>query len=179
MSGGADDDEGIAADWVQGEQDALERAYRRWSGLVHGLSRRAVGPDDADDVTQAVFVSAWRGRATYDPQAGPLGAWLVGITRRRIADHLRTRRRHPVAEMSPDEGADSAGWSQADSADLLTIYEELERIGDPQRRIILLAYVGDLTQREIAERLDLPLGTVKTHTNRTLARLRTLLGGEG
>ncbi|ANS79141.1 RNA polymerase ECF-subfamily sigma factor [Serinicoccus hydrothermalis] len=179
MSAGAGDDDGIVAGWVRGEQDALERAYRRWSGLVHGLSRRAVGPDDADDVTQAVFVSAWRGRTTFDPQAGSLGAWLVGITRRRIADHLRVRRRQPVPTGLPHDGADGAGWSQADTADLLTIYEELERIGDPQRRIILLAYVEDLTQREIAERLELPLGTVKTHTNRTLARLRTLLGGAG
>lgn len=177
MTGAGDDDDDIATAWVRGERDALERAYRRWSGLVHGLARRAVGPDGADDVTQVVFVSAWRGRDTYDPSAGPLGAWLVGITRRRIVDELRSRQRQvPVADAAP-EVSDAQAWTAADSTDLLTIYEELERIGDPQRRIILLAYVEDLTQREIAERLDLPLGTVKTHTNRTLARLRTLLGG--
>ncbi|WP_298748666.1 sigma-70 family RNA polymerase sigma factor [uncultured Serinicoccus sp.] len=173
------DDDAIAVAWENAEPDALERAYRRWGGLVHGLARRAVGPDDADDVTQAVFVSAWRGRATYDRASAPLGAWLVGITRRRIADQLRTRQRQvPVAVAREQQDVpDGGAWTAADSTDLLTIYEELERIGDPQRRIILLAYVEDLTQREIAERLDLPLGTVKTHTNRTLARLRTLLGG--
>ncbi|WP_151523858.1 RNA polymerase sigma factor [Serinicoccus kebangsaanensis] len=171
------DDHAIALAWVDGEHDVLEQVYRRWAGLVHGLARRAVGPDEADDVTQAVFVSAWKGRTTYDPELGPLGAWLVGITRRTIADHLRVRQRQTApATLAAQTRVDDA-WSQADSADLLTIYEELERIGDPQRRIILLAYVEDLTQREIAERLDLPLGTVKTHTNRTLARLRTLLGG--
>lgn len=171
-------DRDIAADWVAGRADALERAYRRWGGLVHGLARKAVGVDDADDVTQQVFVSAWRGRETYDPGAGPLGAWLVGITRRRIADLLRTRHRH--VEIATDQASlpeRDGVLPGMDSDDLLAIYEELERIGDPQRRIILLAYVHDLTQREIAERLDLPLGTVKTHTNRTLARLRTLLGG--
>lgn len=177
MSVEAADDDAIAVAWENSEADALERAYRRWGGLVHGLARRAVGPDDADDVTQTVFVSAWRGRETYDRGSAPLGAWLVGITRRRIADHLRARQRQaPVAQEQPDV-ADGGAWTAADSTDLLTVYEELERIGDPQRRIILLAYVEDLTQREIAERLDLPLGTVKTHTNRTLARLRTLLGG--
>lgn len=173
-------DREIATAWVEGDEDALERAYRRWGGLVHGLARKAVGADDADDVTQQVFVSAWRGRATYDPDAGPLGAWLVGITRRRVADLLRSR--HRLVEVATDSHALAeadlpSGLSREDGDDVLTIFEELERIGDPQRRIILLAYVDDLTQREIAARLDLPLGTVKTHTNRTLARLRTLLGG--
>lgn len=176
--GRADADRAVSLAFAAGEESALEQAYRRWGSLVHGLATRAVGPDDAPDVTQQVFVSAWRGRDSYNPDTAPLGAWLVGITRRRIADALRARHRHAEVATESTDRPDESAWSAQDSADLLAIYEELERIGDPPRQILLLAYVGGLTQREIAERLRMPLGTVKTHTTRTLHRLRRTLGGE-
>ena len=158
-------DDRIVAAWVRGERHALEHAYRRWGGLIYGLTRRAVGPDAAEDVTQQVFLSAWRGRHTYAADQGPLGAWLVGITRRRIADHLRARPRQVEAAADPHLMASSTDpvWDEVDRDDLLAIYEELERIGDPQRRIVLMAHIDGLTHREIAEALEMPLGTVKSH----------------
>lgn len=176
--GGQEADRAVSLAFAAGQDSALEQAYRRWGALVHGLATRAVGPDDAPDVTQQVFVAAWRGRDTYNPGIAPLGAWLVGITRRRIADVLRARHRTVEVPTAYPDRPDGSAWTAQDSADLLTIYEELERIGDPQREILLLAYVHGLTQREISERLRLPLGTVKTHTTRTLHRLRRTLGGE-
>ncbi len=172
-------EEDLASAWADGDEGVVQRAYERWGGLVHGLARRAVGSADADDVTQQVFLAAWRRRETYRPEDAPLGAWLVGITRRQVAEHLRSRHRAAEVPTAAEElpGAPTDGWSAEDAHDLLAIYEELERIGEPQRQIVLLAYVHDRTQREIAEELDLPLGTVKTHTTRTMARLRTLLGG--
>lgn len=172
-------DDAIAVAWAAGDEDALECAFRRWGALVHGLARRAVGPDAADDVTQQVFVSAWRGRDTYSRERGPLGAWLVGITRRRVADHLRARPHRVEVPADPQtlaEHGDQA-WEDEGRDDLLAVYEELERIGDPQRRIVLLAYVHGLTHPEIAELMDLPLGTVKSHVTRTVSRLRTRIGG--
>lgn len=169
-------DAAIGAAWTSGDEAALALAYDRWGPLVHGLARKAVGPLDAEDVTQQVFLSAWRARTSYNPEHGPLGAWLVGITRRAVADTLRVRQRSAQVPVGDEPEAEQR-WEDTDRDDLLTVYEELERIGDPQRQILLLAYVHDRTQKEIAELLDLPLGTVKTHTTRTLARLRTLLGG--
>lgn len=170
-------DAAIAQAWGSGADDALERAYRRWGPLVHGLAVRAVGPTEAEDVTQQVFLAAWRRRETYDASQGPLGAWLVGITRRAVADALRQRHRSSEVPSAMGEGTPEEVFHDVDRDDLLAVYEELERIGDPPRTIVLLAYVHDKTQKEIAELLDLPLGTVKTHTTRTLARLRTLMGG--
>ena len=177
--GGPEGEHALAVAWADGDATVFEHAYQRWGGLVHGLARRAVGSHDADDVTQQVFLSAWRRRETYRPEQGPLGAWLVGITRRQVAEHLRTRHRAFEVPTTTEDLVPAAGesWSADDAHDLLAIYEELERVGEPQRSIVLMAYVQDKSQREIADELDLPLGTVKTHTTRTMARLRARLGG--
>lgn len=177
MSDAHSTDAAIATAWCNGAEDALEQAYTRWSPLVHGLARKAVGHLDAEDITQQVFLSAWRGRDTFDPAQGPLGAWLVGITRRAVADVLRQRHRTTEVPSLVEEDVTDERSAHLDRDELLAVYEELERIGDPPRQILLLAYVHDKTQKEIAELLQLPLGTVKTHTTRTLARLRTLMGG--
>ncbi|MCE0488397.1 RNA polymerase sigma factor [Ornithinimicrobium sediminis] len=178
----ADQDRAVARAFAQGQSEALADAYRRWGGLVHGLAAKAVGRTDADDITQQVFVSAWQSRATYAPERSPLGAWLVGITRHRIADHLGTR--HHGSEVLTDpsgllgsmEHEHAPAHLSPERMDaLLTLYEELERIGDPQRHIVLLAFFHDLTHQQIAERLELPLGTVKSHIARTLRRLRDRL----
>ena len=81
------DDSELAASFVAGDERALEEGYSRWSSLVFTMARRATGNEsDAADITQAVFVSAWRGRGGFDLDKGSLPGWLVTITRRRIYD---------------------------------------------------------------------------------------------
>ena len=84
----------VASGFRAGNQDSLAEVYRRWSRLVHATAIRATGnAEDAADITQTVFVDAWRGRETYRPEAGTLPGWLMTITRRRIADHWESRTR--------------------------------------------------------------------------------------
>ena len=85
-------EESLAEQLVAGSLEALSDAYRLWSPLVHSIALRSLGdPHDAEDVTQQVFVSAWNGRHTLRPEQGSLAAWLVGITKHRVAD-VRTQR---------------------------------------------------------------------------------------
>jgi RNA polymerase sigma factor (sigma-70 family) len=180
------DDQEVARLFTAGEEGALALAYQRWAGQVQGMAVRAFGPGpDAEDVTQQVFVSAWTGRAGYRPESGPLPAWLVGITRHKIADTWARRdrqRRETEAAMSQAQalpgGPVTAGVDTA-VADRVLLLDELDLLGQPQRGIIELAFFEDLTHAQIAARTGLPLGTVKSHIRRTLERLRSRLEVDG
>jgi RNA polymerase sigma-70 factor (ECF subfamily) len=177
------DDAEVARRFAAGDERALALAYERWGGLVHGLAVRALGSTvDAEDVTQQVFVSAWTGRSGYRPENGALPAWLVGITRHRIADAFARRRREErerlAAAATPEADRASTRFDTG-SDDRVVLLDELARIGEPQRGIMELAFFHDLTHEQIAARTGLPLGTVKSHIRRTLVRLRTRLEVNG
>ena len=130
----------------------------------------------AEDVTQQVFVKAWRRSTAYDPARAPLGAWLVGITRNCIADALAERSRQaPPADPTVVEESAVTPEPTFDLAERALVRGELDRLEDEPRRVMRLAFYDDLSHREIAERLGMPLGTVKSHIHRSLARLRTRL----
>jgi RNA polymerase sigma-70 factor (ECF subfamily) len=176
-----DADDVVARLFRTGDDDALAEAYRRWGSLVHTIALRSTGnAEDAADITQAVFVSAWRGRTGFDPARGSLPGWLVTITRRRIADHWEERSRDSRRVEALAEATDEAVAPASDGVvDRVLLADELERLGEPQRRILELAFFQDLTHVQIASLLDLPLGTVKSHIKRSLDRLRTRLEVDG
>ncbi|MGW7684040.1 RNA polymerase sigma factor [Kribbella sp. NPDC054772] len=169
----------IAKGLAAGREDSLADAYRRWAGLVFTLALKALGDrDDAEDVTQQVFVSAWRGRHSFDPDHGQLGAWLTGITKHRIADRLATRHRdHRNAAAAADLLDAEAAPEQVDqhTVDRVLLADEIARLDDPRRTILRLAFYEDQTYPAIAEQLALPLGTVKSHVRRGLLHLRDRL----
>lgn len=169
----------ITAAFARGDDGSLHEVYNRWSSLIYTVARRSVGTgDDAADVTQAVFVAAWQGRQGFDPDAGSLPGWLLGITRRKVADHFRSRGRlpEPNAEVPEYAVADPAVESVIDR---VLLADEIARLGDPQKRILELCFFQDMTHAQVASLLDLPLGTVKSHVRRSLGRLRERLEVDG
>ena len=180
------DDQEVGRLFAAGQESALSLAYERWAGQVHGMAVRAFGAGpDAEDVTQQVFVAAWTGRAGYRPDAGPLPAWLVGITRHKIADAWARRDRQrreteaAVSQAQAQPGGPVTAGVDAAVTDRVLLLDELDQLGQPQRGIIELAFFEDLTHAQIAARTGLPLGTVKSHIRRTLERLRTRLEVDG
>ncbi len=148
--------------------------FTRWAPLVNTVARRAVGNSEvAQEITQQVFVSAWRSRASFSPDAGSLPGWLLTITRRRIADHwAEVNRRSTVSAEDSDHPEQSVGPQTDDVINRVVLADEITRLGEPPGEIMRLAFYEDLTHAEIAERLNLPLGTVKSHIRRSLHRLR-------
>ena len=184
--GAGPDDREVGRRFAAGDEQALAWAYERWAAQLHGLAVRALGAGpDAEDVVQQTFVSAWTGRSGYRLDAGPLPGWLVGVCRHKIADAWARRerlRRDAEAALRSDR-MQSPGSAQppvdALVADRLLLLGQLERLGQPQRGIIELAFFDDLTHAQIAERTGLPLGTVKSHIRRTLMTLRDSLEANG
>ena len=180
---GADDAFVIDIDQVDaafrsGSEQGLASAYEAHGGLVHTLCARA-HPAQAADLTQEVFLSAWRARDRFDPGRGPLAAWLVGIAKNKIVDAYRKDGRQ-VPAARDDDG--SRVTRLADDrqpldhlADRLLVTEALATLPERPREIVRLAFFEDLTHEQIAEHTSVPLGTVKSDIRRGLARLRRYL----
>ena len=169
----------LGARLAAGEEGAINECYSALGPMALGYLRRFVSRDEAEDVLQRVFYEVWKNRDRYDP-ARSLEAWVLAIARKRAIDQLR--RRHaivvPIEELRDIAGDDGRELAER-YARASEVRSALERLSAEQREVLTLAYFGDLTQVEIAERLGVPLGTVKARAFRGLRRLADILDAAG
>jgi RNA polymerase sigma-70 factor (ECF subfamily) len=163
-----------------GDALAWEALVRRYQGRVLGLAGHyARDPEEARDWAQDAFVRVYRKLATYDGDDDQLLPWLLSVTRNVCIDRLRRRRARPPAHDVPaeeaslaDDGLDPLASSERASRERL-LRRAIDRLGDVHREMILLKDIQGLKLEEIAGMLGLPLGTVKSRSNRARAELAT------
>lgn len=155
----------------ENDETALEDCYREAGPVVRSYVRHFVPADDVDDVVQQVFFELWRSRERVDPDRS-LQAFILGIARKRSIDLLR-RRRNIVVDVEQIRGL--VGEDGREMVDKLAwageIHRALATLPDEQRESLELAYFEDRTQPQIAQRLGIPLGTVKARMARGVQRL--------
>lgn len=169
---------GLARLCAAGDRAALRRLYDAQAPRLKGLALRMTGNAIlAEDVVHDVFVRFWQNAAHYDPQRGTVAAWLTTMTRSRALDMRRRRNREVAApdreswhDTTPDALASLAARMEAQA-----LHHCLNALDDAPRRLIMLAFLQGHTHAELAARLDLPLGTVKSSIRRGLAVLRACL----
>ena len=165
-----------------GDLSAFELLYARYARAVYAMAlRRLRDGGHAEDATQEAFTAIWRFAATYAPERGPAARWLFTVARNTVTDYHRgTGRLREVSqedapeplsgEPGPDLAAEEA-WTS------FCVHAAVAELPEQERVPVELAYWGGQSQTEVAERLDVPLGTVKTRTRSGLARLASRLEG--
>ncbi len=181
------DDDALMRRVGDGDASALEALVGRYADVLYSVTVRILHSEAAaQDVVQDVFVRLWRRPEQFDSQRGRFVPWLLSVARHRAIDERRSADRrlrhegeagtnHEILRV-PDGSRDPAVAALL-SEDRAEVRRALAGLPDEQRRAIELAYFGGLTQREIAQALQQPLGTVKTRIRLGMQKLRSAMTG--
>ena len=166
---------------VDRDERAVETLYARYSGPLYSLAYQVTGADRfAQEVVQEVFVAVWKDAGRFDPSRGALSSWLFALARHKAIDLVRKEanvRRHSadvdLEFERADDDVDREAWLN-DRRD--TVRAAILQLPEAQRTELELAFFSGLTHVEVAEKLDIPLGTAKTRIRTALLKLRDILG---
>jgi len=177
-------DEGLAARVGQRDTAAFGALYDRYAPPIYALAAHALGPAQAEEVVQDVFLRLWQRAGQFDPARSTFGAWFMAIARHRVLDELRRRgqarrfaatgdiERLLAGASDPTASLDAQVWLR-DAAH--AVHRALAELPDDQRRVLLLGYFGGFTQSAMADLLGWPLGTVKKRVRLGMQKLRRSL----
>ena len=170
---------------AQGDRRGFEELYDRFSGVLFSTAYRVLNSQEAaEDVLQDVFVQIWEKAPLYDPTRGKPMTWAITLTRNKAIDRLRSAQRRSRLQdellqesQTAEQFDDRSSFDAASTSDTnKLVHGAIQKLSKDQREAIELAFFSSLTQLEIAERLKLPLGTIKARIRRGMMRLRDLLG---
>jgi RNA polymerase sigma factor (sigma-70 family) len=177
-------DHGLLALTARGDRDAFARLYDMYSAAAYSLAARIVRDRDlAADVVQDAFVSVWNQAAKYDPSRGQPSSWILTLTHHKAVDMVRREQRRRTEPL--ESGAELVDGAPAaeDTAWLGVardqVRQAMQKLPDPHREVLELAYFAGFSQSELAERLSVPIGTVKSRTFAAMTTLRQLLSESG
>ena len=163
------------------DEQALASLYDRYRLILFGLTMRILSNrEEAEDVLQEVLLQVWRNAGDFDEQRGRPFTWLVTMARSRAIDRLRLLgARQRLATSAAQEASDEVSDAATDtlkSEQRELVQTALSQLPEEQKRTLVLAYFDGLTQTEIANKLDIPLGTIKTRMRSGMIKLQDLLG---
>jgi RNA polymerase sigma factor (sigma-70 family) len=164
-----------------GDERALEALHARYAGALYSLARQVTRSErSAEDVVQEVFIAVWRSAERFDPAKGSVSAWLFALARHKAIDAVRremtVQKRTVEADLTLEEAPDDVDaetWRRIQGEQ---VREAIGRLPASQREALELAFFAGLTHVEVAERLQIPLGTAKTRIRTALLRLRDIIG---
>ena len=166
---------------AHGDERALGALYDRYGRLVFTLALRIVGDrPSTEEVVQDVFQIVWQRTGTFRPEAGSVAAWIVGVTRHRAIDHIRSRlHKARQRDVHIDDALAAVLHDNADAEQVVVarsdVRSALAELPADQRQAIELAYYGGMSAAEIASSMGTPVGTVKTRLRLGLSKLRAAL----
>jgi RNA polymerase sigma-70 factor (ECF subfamily) len=169
---------------ARGDREAFARLYDMYSAVAYSLAVRIVRDRDlAADVVQDAFVTVWNKAAKFDASRGQPSSWILTLTHHKAVDMVRREQRRRVepleggAELVDDaQPVDEQAWQGVAREQ---VRQAMEKLPDPHREVLELAYFAGFSQSELADRLSLPIGTVKSRTFAAMSSLRQLLSESG
>lgn len=177
-------DEELVSRVVSRDVEAFSTLYDRHSQMVYALAAHMMGRTEAEDIVQEVFLVLWNKAHQYTPERGAFSSWFVAIARNKVVDRLARLGKEKgitaaeginrLLDGLPDdsEGVEDQVWLKDSANEAL---QAMSSIPEEQRRVLVLAYFGGLSQSAIAEHLNIPLGTVKKRIRLGLQKLRVSL----
>lgn len=175
----AEQDRALLASTATGDEAAFVQLYQRFSAPLFSLLYKMLqNTEDAEEVLQVAFTQVWKKAATYDPARCSAFTWLVLIGRSKAIDHMRQRQRHTrtVDTVASEEAVTGVNWTSdanvAQNEQRTAVMAALQEIAPDQREAIEMAFFRGMTQTEISDSLQEPLGTIKARIRRGMLRLR-------
>ncbi len=170
------------------DKDALEALYVRYQTPVYSLAMFMLKqPALAEEVTQDIFLNIWLKAGSFNAERGQPKGWIMSVAHHKIVDLIRSRRRtivntdpadYETLDLLPAGGASTEAQVEQ-TLERERIMRALATIPESQKEVIMLAYFGGFSQSEMAQRLDQPLGTIKTRVRLAMQKLRTVLENDG
>ena len=159
------------------DQQAISLIYDNYGGALYGLCLKMMGSkEEAEEILQEALTKIWRYAQSYDSSKARLYTWMVNITRNACIDQIRKNDRRPqIQDVDSNVYESEASVKTETPVDHIGLKEELAKLREEDRKVLELAYFYGFSQSEIAKKLNVPIGTVKTRARKALSELKTRL----